>query len=283
MNGLSLVGIEAMALYGVMGFVSLLLGRFTLYLYESVGRRYGAEEMKVNSAIGLRKAGVYLAVGTGLSGVFSGNGTDLWTDLYNSIGYAFPLSFAVIVALVVNDKFVLPGVNNSAAVREGNHAVAVVEIGGLIATGFIAKAAVAGEGGSFWGFLAYFALGQVVMCLLVRAYEAVQKRSFMIVQEVERGNLAAGIILGGKLWAYGLVMATAVGGPSSGIVADLTSFAITAAAGMFFLYIAELAIDKMLITWITVKESIESRSVSAAFVFAGAKIGVAYAISPIVI
>ncbi len=288
----TLIGLGEMAIYMTVALVMIWFARHFLFRVAS-GQHI---KLSNNIAANLRHAGVMIAIGVGMSGIFSGGNHNFFGDLTNSVGYTALLFVFVIVALKVNDWLVLPGVDNTQAVSEGNLSVAMVEVGGLIATGLIARAAFAGENGGYFASMAFFALGQLAMVLLVEVYEFLIKKRLLrttvpegeekpksIVKEVEAGNVAAGIILGGKLWAYGLVMATAAGGNFTSWTDGLTSFAVTAAAGMGFLYIAEWAIDKYVASWKTVEATITSKDHSSALMFAATKVAMAYVISTLAI
>ena len=240
-----------------------------------------ADQSASNLASGIRYAGVFLAIGIGLSGVFAGSSRGFLIDFPISLGYGAGLVVFTLVALKINDWFVLRGVDNSAEVTRGNIAVATVEFGGMIATGLVARGAVMGESGGWESALVFFALGQVAMVLLVLVYERIQASEYSLVNEVERGNVAAGVLLGGKLWAYGLIMSAAVDGGFKGWATDLTEFAVAAAAGMVFLYAAEWLVDRFIVLSHSAKESVLQGHVQSAIVLAAGKIGMAYVISTV--
>jgi len=64
-------------------------------------------------------------------------------------------------------------------------------------------------------------------------------------------------------------------GGSSDILQSLIQFGVVAGIGIVFLYIAELLIDKLIITETTVHEILESDNVAAALQLSSIKVGMA--------
>ena len=235
-----------------------------------------------NNAVGLRRLGLYLGTLIGFSGILAGESSgNLTTDLTNTGLYAVLLIAMMQVALWVNDAVILPNVPNSAAVRDGNLAVAATEVGSMVATGFIAHAAIGGANGGYLPVIAFFALGQLALVLMTLSFSLIHRKCDLV-REVENGNLAAGVIMGSKFWAYGLVIAIAAGGAFTNWSADLTAFAVTSLAGLAFLYIASWLVDFLLIRWHTLEQIVSQKSTASALVFAGGQVGMAYAVSALV-
>ncbi len=235
-----------------------------------------------NVALGLRRFGLFIGIGIGLSGVYMSGTPDFATDLKDSVVYATLLVLMVFCALLLNDWVVLPNVSNNDAVDKNNVAVATVEVGSMIATGLVAKAAIAGEGGGLLATLVFFVLGQLALLASVRCYTAFHRKCQMAV-EAEAGNLASGIVLGAKFMAYGLVISAAVSGPSTGWVDGISSFVITALGGIVFLLVSTKLVDWILVRSHTVQSLIQAKNPGAAFVLAGGQVGMAYVNSTLVL
>lgn len=274
------MGLLLMVPYGIIGILAFLVADWLLGMRESY---HSGELIKGgNVAVGLRRFGLFVAIGIGMSGVYASGGSDLMADLKDSLLYASLLVLMVHFALFLNDVVVLPGVPNSKEVGDGNTAVAAAEVGSMIATGLIAKSAIAGEGGGLLVTLVFFVLGQVALLLAVRCYAAFH-HPCRIVHHVESRNLAAGIVLGAKFMAYGLVVSTALVGSFAGWIDGITSFAITAAVGIVFLLAVDFIVDWLLVRWHTLRQLIDGGNVGSALVFAGGKVGMAYIISTLVL
>ena len=282
------LGILMMIPYLILGFVAI----YVVYLLQSFKDRFVQDDEDAfelvepdpsNTASGIRMAGLFFAIGIGLSGVFAGGSHGFLEDLKLSVIYGILLVIATQVALWVNDAAILPSVDNSDEVGKGNVAVALVEFGGMMATGLIGRGAVMGEHGGWTTFVVFFVLGQAALVALVFAYEKLKLKRFSLVREVDRGNVAAGILLGGKLWAYGLILAAAVAGNFTGWGHDLVAFATTALAGFVFLYVADWAVDRYIVTDFTAQEIVEGRHIRPALVLSGGKIAMAFVISTIAI
>ncbi len=273
-------GLVLLAPYGAIALIALLLAELVLTLREGSGP--SGKIAGGNAALGLRRFGLFVAMGIGLSGVYATGTPNFVADLTDSALYAVLLVAMLHISLFINDLVVLPSVRNSLEVRNGNVAVATVEVGGLIATGLIAKAAIAGEGGGIPATIVFFALGQLALVLAVRCYELVRKQC-KIVSEVESGNNAAGLALAAKFLAYGLVIATAVGGNFTGWEHGVVSFAVTAIVGLVFLLVVDLFVDWFLMRSDNFKSMIATKNLASAFVFAGGKVGMAYVVSTLVL
>lgn len=261
--------------YAVIAIGAFLLGELILYMREGPVRGGNKSIKDGNLALAFRRFGLFLAIGLGMAGIYTHPQPDLWQGVIENSIYALVLVGMMHVALIVNDAIVLPGVANSAEVRGGNTAVAVAEVGSLLATGVIANAVMSGEDGDIVTALVFFGLGQVVLALAVRVYQLIRSKS-AIVAEVERDNLAAGILLGAKLWAYGLIIATAVGGDFLGWQQGLIAFALTAVLGFIFLLIVDWVVDLVIVRWDNFGGMIRSNAVASALVMAGSKVGLAY-------
>lgn len=273
-----LIGIAKMIPYSAIGLLAL----WTAYQWHTrFPTKYAAGLAKAdNTAAGIRMAGVFIAIGIGLSGIFEGSTHAFAIDLVRAFAYSMGMLVIIYIAQTVNDKLVLRSIDNSAAIARNNVAVALVEFGGLLATGLIARGAVMGQG-SWETFAVFFILGQALLVACVWVFEKLGRAP--LVNEAEQGNVAAGILLGGNLWAYGLILAAAVAGNFHGWSYDISAFALTACAGLVFLYIADWAVDLIIITDYHVTDIVSERLVRPALWLSGAKIGMAYVISTVAV
>lgn len=270
-------------------FVIMMCGR--LCMNVRVQGTYSATDLILggNAAISMRRSGFYAAIGIAMMGVLIGDtgATTYVGDLTALVGYGVLTLFFLLVALWVNDKLILPTVNNNSAVVEDNRAVGVVEFGALVGTGIIAASSLSTGPDNMFNLttimsaLVFFACGQAAMIFAVRLYEFLTP--FTILEEIKKGNMAAGVLLSGKIIAYAIILRAAVSGDFVGWGVDLTAFAVSAVSGLIFLYVAEILVDKLLLPGKRVRHFVEQENIAATMLIAAAKIGMAFVISTVVI
>ncbi|MGH7504301.1 MAG: DUF350 domain-containing protein, partial [Longimicrobiales bacterium] len=100
-----------------------------------------------NIALGLRRAGLYLGITLGLIGAIRGPTAGFQADLIDLFLDGATLTVLILIATWVNDKLLLPRIDNLGALRAGNLAVGFVELAMFVATGLIAMGAYTGVGG----------------------------------------------------------------------------------------------------------------------------------------
>lgn len=137
-----------------------------------------------------------------------GDSLDAFVDmmLWSFIGLALMLA-----SRLVNNHALLYRSGNASAIRDGNTAVAVVELGAYAASGLLVRAATSGSDGSehdewvgLLSTLIWFATGQVVM---VGATLVVQCVTHYDDQKlIFDGNVAAGIKFCGTLLSVGILV-----------------------------------------------------------------------------
>lgn len=245
-------------------------------------------EEKSNLAAALRCCGVSVGFGLGLAGVVHGGVTHFeagWgavldsttTLLFNCV---LILVFLFIAEFIV-EKIILRRVHNTSELQGGNVAVGLAEFGTFIATGLIAFGSFSGDGGGWQSSVGFFAAGQLVLVLFALIYEAATP--FNIIDEIEKGNAAAGLILGGTLVALGVILCFAVSGPFVGWVPGLTAFAACALIGVVLLIPAQVLIDKAFLPNTTLKIEIErDKNVAATAVTVCAQVALAIMIGALV-
>lgn len=231
-----------------------------------------------NVAVGLRRAGLYLGIALGLIGAISGPSGGFMVDLLALLVDGGTLTGLVLLAAWVNDRLVLPGIDNSKALRAGNIAVGTVELAMFVATGLIAMGAYSGLGGGTISAVAFFLLGQVALIVLVRIYEIVTP--FDAIGQIRDGNTAAGVMVGGMMVALGIVLSASAGGDFTGWSTDLTAFAISAAVGVVGLLVLIWPIDWIFLPSTTFRIEIErDRNVAATAIGASVQIAIALVIT----
>ena len=183
--------------------------------------------------------------------------SDFGFDVLEVFLYALAGIVALNVARILVDKLILFKFDTEKEIIESQNAgTGAVEFGVYVAVGLVIAASVAGGGGAAGAdevtaldsavrSLAFFGLGMLVLGLFVVFYELTT--SFNIHDEIEQGNTAVGVALGGNLVAIGLVTFKAVFGEFIGWGEGIVSFAIFAVIGFALLYAVQLVVDFILL------------------------------------
>lgn len=201
---------------------------------------------KNNAALGISAAGYFLATSFVFIGAILGPSQGFVADLGSAAGYS-ALGIAFLnAARIVLDKLVLSRLSIADEIIErGNCGVGAVRAGAYIATGLIAAASVAGQGGGVITSIVFFVLGQFCLIAFARIYDWLTP--FDLHAELTAGNTAAGVAFGGTLVAIAIIVADAVAGDFVGWREGLAAFATGAAIGMVLLPVVRLLMDKVII------------------------------------
>ena len=272
------------------GLIVLALAKFAKDL---VTRHYRVDEevaTKGNLAMALRLSGYFLAIILVFLGVlfqppagggwFSyssleelsvGDGFGFTWELGEEVLRVFLYSLGGIVALnlvrVLFDRLILYKFQlEKEVVEDQNVGAGAAEFGMYVATGLLIAGAVAGgtgspdhplgEGEAALVALAFFGMGLVLLIAFALAYEFTTP--FNIHDEIERGNPAVGIALGGNLIAIGLVTLKAVFGDFAGWGESIASFLVFGVLGFVLLYVMRWLIDLVLLPTVRVSQVIGS-------------------------
>lgn len=247
-------------------------------------KHYNADEELTggNLAAGLRRTGAQLGLAIAFMGLLSGSSnTSIVQDFITTGIYGALAVFFMLSSLVFTDRLVIPGVNNTQAIKGNNIAVGIVEFGMLVGTGIIAHSSIVGEGGGMVSSLCYFLAGQITLVTLVLFYEKIISRNFNIIESIGDGNIASGIYIGGKLIAYALILKSAIAGNATDATLSymMSEYLLLAVTGMIFLYVFEYFIDLLIITSSSVKEILTEDRMVPALQLSVAKIGMALILS----
>lgn len=200
---------------------------------------------KDSEAFGWRQMGVWSAMALAMmAAIASHNHEGFWKTLWALMGTGAAMTVFVLVAQVINDKFIVTQLDNSEAVSDNNIAVGIVEFGGLVATGLIAY-------GSFWGVsknswlpaIAFFLLGQVCLVAIFRIFDHLHPVDFL--EKIKNGNVSAATIVAAILISLGLVMKTAVGGESHGWLLSVGLFAVYTTIGTVMVLLSYWLVAKI--------------------------------------
>ncbi len=221
-------------------------------------------EEKSNLAIGIQRAGLYLALPLALYSLITGPSSgDFLNDLFWFGVYGIVLMLLLIGASFVNDQLIVTRIDNAAALRSGNVAVGLIEAGSLIATGLIAQGSFSGAGGGLLSSLVFFALGQLALIAFVWGYQTIMR--YDLIDEIRKGNSAAGLMLSGLMVAFGIVLSKSVAGDFSGWATGLFDFGYAAIKGLIVLTVLTLVIDRFFLPNTDFKTEIKRDQNAAAF------------------
>ena len=178
-----------------------------------------------NPAMGLAVAGYLFGVIwtiTVLLGTPSSGG--LWQDvlevaLYGGLG----IVLLTVVSLVSCRLFL--GLHVREQLEAHNSAAAIVVGGAYVATSLTYSGALDGEGGGFWMLLLFFVLGQLALVAMTYVFRWLT--GYDDVQEIESGNLAAGIAQAGLLIAMGVIVGHAASGEFTTLEDSMIGFLIS--------------------------------------------------------
>jgi uncharacterized membrane protein YjfL (UPF0719 family) len=212
-----------------------------------------------NMAVAVRHGSFYLAFGIALFATMGlpGSAVSFGGILLESCEWGAGILAALFCALFINDKLILPHVDNSRAIGQGYVAVALVEAGTLLGSAFIIAGTMHGTG-SIASTIVYFLIGQVAMLAVTWLYDAISPVNYQ--NEIGlRNNVAAALHIFGKIVAIALIIRNAVSGDSQGWAADLLATGLSFVVGWFALMIVEWLVDWLLFPKVTVKEIVAAR------------------------
>ena len=239
-------------------------------------------EEKNNEALALRRGGLYLAIAIGMLGALSGPSTGFWRDVQELAIDGAVVTVFLFAAFYINNWIVVHGIDNDEAVRNQNNAVGIVELGSYVATGLIAYGSFSGEGGGIWSAVVFFALGQLALLIIVAIYEFITP--FNVIDNVRRGNTAAGLMLAGMIVALAFVISASITGDSQGWSQDLTSFGASAGMGIILLMLFTKPIDMLFLPGTSIRTEIEQdRNVAAIMVTVGVRLALALIIGAVIV
>ncbi len=216
-----------------------------------------------NVATAVEQAGFLLAATLGLLGALRIPDTTILQQVLD-LGLTGAL---VIGTLLVNDwlmaKAVCRGLDCPTEVHvRRNLAVAVPRACGALATGLVLRAAL-GHDSPLPDRIAWLAIGQLALVVISLMYQRLTPHDD--VAELKRGNVAAGLTMGGVLIAVGIIVEASLRGEGAGWAADLQSVGIDLAVSVPLLQGMRWLADRVLLPGTTLQHEIaEDQNVGAA-------------------
>jgi uncharacterized membrane protein YjfL (UPF0719 family) len=178
------------------------------------------------------------------------------------------------VSRVANDRLILHQfATTKEIIEDKNVGTGVVEGAAYIASAFIIRASISGEGGGGLGAgigltVLFFALSQVMLAVFTIAYSRVTK--YDLHAEIERDNVAVGVAMAGSLIALGVVLGAGQHLAEADTVArQVLSFCILSIVAIVVLIVTKYLGDWMILTGIDLdKELSANQNVAVACVAA---------------
>jgi uncharacterized membrane protein YjfL (UPF0719 family) len=233
-----------------------------------------------NMAVGIRRFGLLVMFGFGFSGALSGGDAGFG---YNVLALLVDGVLIVIFAFVcrhINDVIMMGHINNDEHCKNGNTAVGIVEAANYVATGLILWGAFSGDGmnlaGGVLSSLTWFLIGQATLLLAGWIVEVLFTK-FNIRNEIEAGNISAGVFLAGVLVPLGIIIRSNILGPSRGLMLDVLLFLAYMLFSLLLLVLFSIVFDRLLLTRATLQETVETKR-NVAGITVGAAVNVLVAL-----
>ncbi|MFC1644969.1 DUF350 domain-containing protein [Patescibacteria group bacterium] len=229
------------------------------------------------------KVGLYTGFAIGLCGALTGFDPDeFWLSLSVFIWDAALIAVFMIGGGALTVNLIIPSINRHHEIGKGNVAVGIIELGTYISIGFISYASLIGIGGPWWSSIVYFILGQTTIILASFIYEIAT--SFDVVDDVRKGNVAAGVLIAGIMIAMSIVLKSAIAGPFNGWVVDIIDFAKCAVYGIILiLVVCSKFVDHVFFSGTDIKTEVErDQNTPALLVVASVKITMAIVIGAVI-
>lgn len=237
-----------------------------------------AIEKDNNTAVSLRRFGLYVGISIALAGVMTDDvsGIDILVFLLDG-AIATAIFF---IAHFINEVAIVPKVPNNELIKAGNVSTGILEAGSFIATGILLNGAFSDtEGGTFYSIIFFF-IGQALLILAVYLHQKLYR--FNVAKCMIQGNLSAGITVAGLLVAYSLILRSSISGEFAGWAESLGWFGISAVTGMAALVIFEKAADLIFLPKTKIADDICNENTAAVIIVQAVIISLSLIISRLV-
>ena len=178
------------------------------------------------------------------------------------------------VARIANDRLILHQFNTTKEIiQDKNVGTGVVEGAAYIASAFIIRASVVGEGGGSFSeglglTVLFFALSQIMLAVFAIVYQRITK--YDLHAEIERDNVAVGVAMAGSLIALGIVLGAGQQFATADTISQqVLSFVVLSIIAIVLLVVTKYLGDWMILTRIDLdKELSANQNVAVACVAA---------------
>lgn len=237
-----------------------------------------AIEKENNTAVALRRFGLYTGISIALAGVMTDDVSGIEILVFLLDGAIATAIF--FVAHFINDFAIVPHVRNNVLIEAGNVSTGILEAGSFIATGILLNGVFAGtEGGTFYSIVFFF-LGQLLLIIAVYLHQKLYR--FNVTKCMIDGNMSAGITVAGLLIAYSLILRSSVSGEFTGWAESLGWFGISAISGMAALILFEKIADWIFLPKTEIADDIHCNNTAAVIIVQAIIISLGLIISQLV-
>ncbi len=242
------------------------------------GYSYAASMAEGNNAAFIRFAGIFLGAGLGFWGVIAPTELGLLHDLVKIIQSLLLVITFMVVAGYVNDKLILPRLDNLHSIFvQKNVSVALIECGSFIATGLIFSASQQGED-SLWKSTMWFVGGQLLLIAAVYVYAFATGGVAKMNEQAFVNNTGSALSLMGFIISVGLVIRSLVINierPEAAALALLVWVIVTA--------VLQFAMNRLVVRGENLSNIVASYDKNSASIGAGALQGFMFLVSALVI
>ncbi|TDT72304.1 uncharacterized membrane protein YjfL (UPF0719 family) [Hypnocyclicus thermotrophus] len=218
-----------------------------------------------SNVFAIRFAAILFGVIYASSGEIFGGSIGLFNDIISFFLYSILMFILIFIAVFIGDKLLLSEINNIAALKKGNTAVALFELCYIIATSMTARATLIGDGGSVISVLLFFILGQTVLILFFLI--ALKLTPFDDVKEISKNNIAASLFLGGLLLAISVINYYSLLGDSTEMLQDAIFYIISAIKGGVLLLLFGYSIDKIIFPKVNITNEVIEKDKNWGLIF----------------
>ena len=235
----------------------------------------------LNTAEAIRRAGLFIGSAVALSAPLINGSHDTFSDdIIITIIDAVVIMVLMLVSITLNDKVLIPHIDNGDAVASDNITVALIEFGAYFATGLVLFGSFVGSG-PWLSSIVFFLLTQILLWAIVRLYE--WQVSFDFRDAVTNNNSSAGIILAAMMISYGVILSSVVSGDFISWERDLYDFFVTTLIAVSMIVIVfNSIIDRIFLPGILLNKAIEQKNVSTVIIAAALKISLSIIIAQVI-
>lgn len=192
--------------------------------------------------------------------------TEYWGDVIEVLITTMIGIIILNVARIIVDKLVLYKFSTEKEIIEDHNAgTGAVEAAVYVAVGIVIAGSVAGVGGGPETSFAFLGLGLLTLILYTLVYEFTT--SYDVHDEIERDNVAVGVVLAGNLIAISIVVFKAVFGDFTTWEEGIAGFLTFAVIGTALLFVVRMLIDLILFPKVSVAQELTvDRNLGLAFV-----------------
>jgi len=235
----------------------------------------------LNTAEAIRRAGLFIGSAVALSAPLINGSHDTFSDdIIITIIDAVGIMGLMLVSITLNDKVLIPHIDNGDAVASDNITFALIKVGAYFATGLVLFGSFVGSG-PWLSSIVFFLLTQILLWAIVRLYE--WQVSFDFRDAVTNNNSSAGIILAAMMISYGVILSSVVSGDFISWERDLYDFFVTTLIAVSMIVIVfNSIIDRIFLPGILLNKAIEQKNVSTVIIAAALKISLSIIIAQVI-